>query len=61
MIYFTFFSSVNPIIKGIKINRKVAFVVVKKLPVVFKGNISITNNIRKGKIIFFSKNWYLKK
>jgi hypothetical protein len=56
MNLFYFLNSVNPTIKGIKINKKVAFVVVKKLPVVLKGNISNKNNIVKVSKIFFSKN-----
>jgi len=59
IVYFTFFKSVNPTIKGNKINKKVAVVVVKKLPVVLKGKISTKNNIKKGINIFFSSNEFL--
>jgi len=54
-IYFDFLNSIKPTTKDKIINKKVAFVVVKKFPVVFKGKISVINIIKKGINIFCCK------
>ena len=46
---------IKPTTKAKMINKKFEVVVVKKLPVVFRGNISTINTIKKGIINFFSQ------